>query len=624
MEIAQGPGVIVGTAGHVDHGKTELIKALTGVDTDRLAEEKKRGLTIDLGFAPLELPRSGQVGIVDVPGHQRFLKNMLAGVGGIDVALLVVAADEGIMPQTREHFEILRLLEVPKLVVVVSKIDAVDAELADLVMEEVQDLLRDTSLEGSPAVKVSAITGTGLEKLVAVLDGVIAALPAKEVGDIPRLPIDRVFVLRGIGTVVTGSLTHGSLFQGQDVMVYPRKLKARIRQIQVHHHIQPRVDEGHRVALSLVGLAKSELFRGDVISTEGAFATTQRLDVKVTVAGQGLVIKDWTRIRLSLGSGEVLARLVILSAKEARSGQDIYGQLRLESPTVAWYGDRFILRAYSPQILLGGGVILDPLPPKHRRFDAQVLGSLEARCEGDLVHILSRDLARGPVLSEHLERNLRLSEASLKAAIQQLRDKGQLSVLGRYLVGAEDMEAIGGRIRSYMEEFHRDYPLKAGMSKEELKSKIPYPGQLVEDILATLHQVEVQGDQVRLKGQRLRFTPEQQSQRERIENLFLDRKFNPPTREELLGEFDPRVFYAMAKEGVLVGLTEEIYLHRSALEEARELIGAEFARRGQMRLSEMREVWGTTRKFAVPLAEYLDRIGFTHRIGDRRELVGGR
>jgi selenocysteine-specific elongation factor len=616
----EGSGVIVGTAGHVDHGKTELIKALTGVDTDRLAEEKRRGLTIDLGFAPLDLPQYGRVGIVDVPGHQRFLKNMLAGVGGIDVALLVVAADEGVMPQTLEHFEILRLLGVPKLLAVVSKADMVEEELADLVVEEVQNLLGETYLAGSPVLKVSALAKTGLKELILELDKIVAEIPPRRLDHPPRLPIDRVFVLQGIGTVVTGSLTHGVISQGDEVVVYPQKLKSRIRQIQVHNELMPRVAAGHRVALNLAGPGKSELQRGEVISVGGAFHPAQQLDIKLKIVGQDLVVKDWARVRLSLGSAEVLARLVILSEKEAKSGQEVYGQLRLEAPTVAWYGDRFVLRAYSPQTLLGGGVVLNPFPPKHRRFDNRVLRSLEARDGGDPSQILLMELAQGPMNIVNVRDNLGLSEERLKAVVQQLEQKGHLSVLGRYLVGSEGLEKIKGEILSLLEDFHRRYPLQIGMSKEELKGKIHYPPQLVEETLSALEEVEVLGDQVRQKGRRVRFTQEQQREQEKIEALFLERKFSPPTKDEVLAEFDSKVFYALAKQGVLVGLTKEIYLHRSALEEAKSLIKRELTHRGQMRLSEMREIWGTTRKFAVPLAEYLDRLGFTHRVGDMRML----
>jgi len=378
------------------------------------------------------------------------------------------------------------------------------------------------------------------------------------------------------------------------------------------------------VALDLAGIGKDQLRRGEVISTAGAFNPSQRLDVKLEIVGQELVVKDWTRVRLYLGSAEVLARLVILSAKEARSGQEIYGQLRLEAPTVAWYGDRFILRAYSPQILLGGGVVLNPIPPKHRRFDPLVLRSLQARDGGDISQILLRDLSRGPLVAENWRKNLSLPEERLKAVVAKLDDQGKLTVLGRFLLGLDDMQEIKAQILSRIEEFHRLYPLKTGMSKEELKGRIGYPGQLVEEVLAGLDQVEVLGDQVRQRGQRIRFSKEQEQEKKRIEALFLEQKLSPPTRRELLAEFDPKVFYALVKQGVLVGLSEEIYLHRWVLEEAKELVQKEMVRRDKMRLSELKEVWGTTRKFAVPLAEYLDRIGFTQRIGDERRLVEGR
>jgi selenocysteine-specific elongation factor len=619
--FAAEPGIIIGTAGHVDHGKTELIKALTGVDTDRLAEEKRRGLTIDLGFAPLDLPLSGRVGIVDVPGHQRFLKNMLAGVGGIDAALMVVAADESIMPQTREHFQILRLLGIEHLLVAVTKIDTVESELADLVVSEVEDLLAGTHLEASPVVRVSSVSGEGLEDLIEQLDRMIDRLEPRQIGDRARLPVDRVFILQGIGTVVTGSLIHGSLAVGEEITVYPRDLRARVRQIQVHGQEVEKVVAGHRVALNLAGVGQEQIQRGDTISTEGAFQVTRQLDVHLRAVAGDRVIRDWTRIRLYLGSSELLARLAILSEKKIPGGGEAFCQLRLESPAAAWMGDRFVARLYSPSDLLGGGRILDPVPPKEKRFDPIVLERLRARDAGDLGEIIVAALSTGPVSVEALDRSLRWTGEQIRGAAEELQAAGQIRLMGSFLILQEDLERIERQAGELVDDFHSRHPLKKGLSKEELKNRVGAPGPLMEELLSSSGGLQLDGDVVRRRGQSVRFTEQQQRQRQQIESTFLEADLNPPGREAVLGDFDEKVFYALVEEGVLVALTRDIYLHRQTLEKARKQLGEALSDRGALRLGEMKDLWGTTRKFAVPLAEYLDRAGFTQREGDKRILA---
>jgi len=619
--FAARPGIIIGTAGHVDHGKTELIKALTGVDTDRLAEEKRRGLTIDLGFARLDLDRSGTVGIVDVPGHQRFLKNMLAGVGGIDVALMVVAADESIMPQTREHFQILLLLGIEHLLVAVTKIDTVEPDLTDLVISEVEDLLSGTALEKSPIVRVSSVSGEGLEELVSVLDRMVSRLEPRSIGGQPRLPVDRVFVLQGIGTVVTGSLIEGSLAVGEELTIYPRKIQARVRQIQVHNQEVDRVVAGHRVALNLTGVGRQQIQRGDTVSTEGSFQVTRRLDVHLQAVSGDRMIKDWTRIRLYLGSAELLARLVILNQKKIPGGGEAFCQLRLESPAVARMGDRFVARFYSPPDLLGGGRILDPLPPKQKRFDPVVLERLETREIGDLEEILIAALSTGPVLQKDMVRSLRWAEEKIREAAEGLQAAGRIRIIGPYLARQRDLDGIERRAEELVADFHSRHPLKKGLSKEELKSRLDTPGSLVEDLLAASRTLQLDGDLVRQRGQQVRFTEEQERQRQEIESAFLKAELSPPDREEILSAFDSTVFYALVEEGVIISLTRDIYLHRRTLEKARERLADELSKRGPLRLSQMKDLWETTRKYAVPLAEYLDRTGFTQREGDRRTLA---
>jgi len=546
---------------------------------------------------------------------------MLAGVGGIDVALLVVAADESIMPQTREHFQILHLLGIEHLLVAVTKIDTVEADLTDLVVSEVEDLLAGTALEGSPMVRVSSVSGEGLEELVKELDRMVSRLPPRSIGDRPRLPVDRVFILQGIGTVVTGSLIDGSLSVGEEVTVFPRGLRARVRQIQVHNQEVQKVVAGHRVALNLTGIGREQIQRGDTISTEGSFEAARRLDVHLRAVGDDRVVKDWTRVRLYLGSAELLGRLVILSDKRIRSGEEAFCQLRLESPAVAWMGDRFVIRFYSPPDLLGGGRVLDPVPPKQRRFDPVVLEQLRARDAGDLGEIIRTALSAGPIRQEVLGRSLRWAGGEIREAAEKLQQAGQIRLIGPFLILQKDLDGLEQRVEELVADFHRRHPLKKGLSKEELKSRLEAPGPLVEELLATSERFLLDGDAVRRRGQSVRFTEEQERHRQEIESAFLEAGLSPPDREQILSDFDPRVFYALVEEGVIVSLTREIYLHRQTLDTARERLAEALSARGPLRLSQMKDLWGTTRKYAVPLAEYLDRTGFTQRDGDKRILT---
>lgn len=607
----------------MDHGKTELVKALTGVDTDRLEEEKRRGLTIDLGFAPLDLPKSGRVGIVDVPGHIHFLKNMLAGVGGIDLAILVVAADEGVMPQTKEHFQILRLLRVPQMVVVISKIDSVSSDIVELVIEEVRELLKDTYLESSPIVRTSSVTGEGLEDLKGLLDSIISAFPPKNYQKPPRLPIDRVFVLKGVGTVITGSLISGRISQGEEVLIYPKMIKTRVRQIQVFKERKEEALAGNRVALNLVGVGKDEIERGDVISKPGFLNPTRMLDVRLEILPEVSLVKDWTRVRLYMGSAEVLGRIAILGEREIQGGQQAYCQIRLEDDITAVFGDRFVLRSYSPMRLLGGGVVLDPNPVKHKRFDKGVIEILTARAKGDLREILTAELRSRYLKRDDLKRNLNVEEDRINAVIKDLRDEGRIEVLGDYLFDKERLKGIKQEIVKTVRQFHREQPLKFTVSKEELKTKFPFESELFNKILSTIDEIQVLGDKIRLKYQKISFTPEQLIQREKIEKAFIESRFSPPSREEILKKYAPEVFYYLVERGVLIRINEEIFLHKDLLEEAKTLIEDHIKKHGEIRLSQLRDLLNTTRKYAVPLAEYLDGIGFTERVGDVRRLHGG-
>lgn len=614
-------GVIIGTAGHVDHGKTELIKALTGVDTDRLEEEKRRGLTIDLGFAPIDLPKSGRVGIIDVPGHIDYLKNMLAGVGGIDLALLVIAADEGVMPQTLEHLQILRLLKVPRLVVVVSKVDLVDGETRELVAEEVKDLLLGSYLADSPLVEVSPATGDGLDELSRTVDELVAGFPEKDLTQPPRLLVDRVFVLKGVGTVITGSLVSGTIKEGEELVVYPRRKRTRARQIQVFNEKRETAEAGNRVALNLVGLTKGEVMRGDVVSKEGILSPTRLLDARLEVLPEARRIKDWARVRLYLGSGEFLGRVALMERRQLDAGDEGFCQLRLEREVVALYGDRFVLRLYSPMELLGGGTILHATPEKHKRNDSAVLQAMKARAGTDLANMIVTELEFREVRDEELRASLNVKGEDWKIILGELTHKGEVIKAGAYLFGRHRWAELKERMVKRLQGFHSKYPLRSGMPKEELKRRLGLKDAVFGTALDAFEEIEIEGGTVRLRGREIRLTGQQLEQARRLEKVFLKARFSPPDRTQVLQDFDKEIFGSLLANGTLIKVTEDLFFHREAIEKAKKLIAQYVNENREIRLSDMRDILGSTRKYVVPLAEYFDTIRFTKRSGDLRTLA---
>lgn len=613
-------GVIIGTAGHVDHGKTELIKALTGVDTDRLEEEKRRGLTIDLGFAPLDLPKSGRVGIIDVPGHIDFLKNMLAGVGGIDLAILVLAADEGVMPQTVEHLRILELLRIPKLIIAVSKVDLADSETRELVAEEVKGLLKGSYLENSPLVQVSPVSREGLGELVEIIDQKVGEFPEKDFNALPRLLVDRVFGLKGVGTVVTGSLLSGRIEEGDELVIYPKLRQTRARQIQVFYEKRGMAEAGSRVALNLPGVGKGEIGRGDVISKKETLLPTKLLDVKLELLPSAKRIKDWARVRLYLGSGEFLGRMALFGKKELKPGEEGFCQLRLEEEVVALYGDRFIIRRYSPMDLLGGGVVLNPSPSRHKRSDPGVLKLMEARARGDLEEMIVAELKSRELEEKELWRSLSARREDWERTLEDLVHRGEIVSIRGCLFGRSRWEELRGRVVKELQDFHSRYPLRPGMPKEELKSRFPLHVRLFDDVLGSIEEIGVVGGKVRLKSLETKLTREQLSQKRKLEEVFLRARFSPPEKGEVIRDFDEEIFHFLIEEGALIKVSAQLFFHKEAIEEAKRLVSEFLKENGEMRLSDMRDILGSTRKYMVPLAEYFDRVKLTRRSGDLRTL----
>ncbi|HEU5424189.1 MAG TPA: selenocysteine-specific translation elongation factor, partial [Nitrolancea sp.] len=530
MTGAQHQTFVIGTAGHVDHGKSTLVKALTGIDPDRLREEKEREMTIDLGFAWLTLDSGRQVSVVDVPGHERFIKNMLAGVGGIDAALLIVAADEGPMPQTDEHLHILDLLHVSRGLVVLTKIDLVDSEWRELVAEEVRDRLKGSALQEAPLVPVSAITGAGLDELRAALDELLSTVPAHVEGGRARLPIDRVFTMAGFGTIVTGTLLDGSLALGQEVELQPSGQRARVRGLQTHRAKVERALPGSRTAVNLSGLAVEQVARGEVLTTPGWLMPTQLLDARLRlVADAPAALEQNDAVDFFVGAAETLARVTLLDRERIEPGDDAWVQVRVETPIAVAQGDRFIVRRPSPSLTIGGGVVVDPHPRRHRRFRPEVIAALEVRERGTPEEIVEQQLGGAPWELRALLAATALSEPDVRRAIDSLLAAGRVVALRRsessgalppstYVITRGALEGTVERIRGELAAYHQRNPLRRGMSREEVRARLGLAGRPFDEIVARAAaegSLEGDAETLRLPDHTIRFDPEQQARVDR-------------------------------------------------------------------------------------------------------------
>lgn len=627
--------VIIGTAGHVDHGKSTLITVLTGTNPDRLKEEQERGMTIDLGFAALTLPNGQTVGIVDVPGHERFLKNMLAGAGGVDVVLLVIAADEGIMPQTREHLDILRLLDVKAGVVALTKCDLVDAEWLQLVTEEVRAFLQETPLADAPIVAVSAVTRQGLADLLRALQEAVERVPPRAVNTPFRLPIDRVFTLAGVGTVVTGTLVSGQVRVGDPLEVLPPGLVSRARQIQVHGRKVENAVAGSRVAINLPGVEKEQLERGMVCVPPGIFQPTQAFDAQLQLlpnAPKGLAHR--ARVRLYLGTAEVIGRISLLDTERLEPGQQGFVQLRLEKPLVAARGDRFVVRTYSPMLTVGGGIVLEPHAPRHRRFHSVVIAHLQSLLRGDPAERVLAILAQSPTGVEEAElaRRAEMEAQTVTELLKGLQAQQQAILVGGVWFARRVWDSLRQQVEQRLQQYHERYPLRAGMPREELRSTLggQLPARLFDALLQQWQQeglLALHGTQVRLSRFTIRLNERQQRLAERVERVIREAGATPPPVAIISQQVGapPSAVRAMIdvllEQGVLVRLEEELFFHRETLEELAELVRRTIREKGSLSVGEFRDLTGSSRKFVVPLLEYFDSIRLTRRVGDVRVLA---
>jgi len=629
--------VIVGTAGHIDHGKSALVRALTGVDPDRLMEEQLRGITIDVGFAHLDLG-DVQVGFVDVPGHEKFVKNMLAGVGGIDFVLLVIAADESIMPQTREHFDICRLLGIRAGIVVINKLDMVDPEMLELVRDEVAETVAGAFLEKAPILAVSAKTGEGIDALKKAIHDLAGAVPLRPSNKLLRLPIDRAFSIRGFGTVVTGTLTSGEIQKEQEIELIPGGLKAKVRGIQVHGAMTGRAVAGQRTAVNLQGVDLSQVERGMVVTVPRVFRATQILDVRLHLLPNAKPLRNLVKVRFHQGTLEVLARVALIGQDALAPGESTYAQLRLDAPVFCLHGDTYIIRQFSPTITIGGGTILHPNPAKHKSTDKQALIALKSLDSGDLTAkipvILEASAKRAMDINE-VNSLFGLPVADLTKICMDLAKSGKLTMLQApvpILVLPRIVESLKENTLAQIGNFHKDNPLQKGISKEELRKRL-YDDLPLEvfrhclDSLVEKRKIAFLEDAVSIYGREVQLSADEQKIRERIEEFFEKAGYQPPALSALPDvsganpEVVRRICFWMLKEKILVKLSDDIIYHRAVIESIKNRIRSRFAPGSKFGVADFKELFDITRKHAIPLLEYLDREKFTRRVGNDRLLL---
>lgn len=614
---------VLGTAGHIDHGKTALVGALTGIDTDRLDEEKRRGISIDLGFAHLKLTDEIECGFVDVPGHERFVRNMLAGVGGIDIVLLVIAADESIKPQTREHFDICRLLGISHGMVVLTKTDLVDPEILELVKLEVEEFAAGSFLEGAPMIAVSAVTGAGIEELKSAIAAMAKTIAPKDATRHFRLPIDRAFSMKGFGAVVTGTLLSGAIRVEQEVEVHPTGRRARVRGIQVHGRATGKAAAGQRTAVNLSGIEHSELHRGMTLSEPGRFETTRLLDCVVEMLPSAKALKHRAPVHFHAGTAEMEAEVRMAGGSRIEPGARGYARIALRERALLLPGDRFILRMFSPVVTIAGGVVLDPAPPRKLAGSASRLEVLERGTAAARVQLLVRESPYGLSL-EALTARTGLSAAELMKAI---KEAGVMWVEEqRWALDREWIESRRARIQSALAAFHKQNPLLPGMSREDLRSReLGGPPAFLLDVALKSAPVTAEGDLVRLTSHRLMLKGDEEQALGRIEEAFANAGLTVPGAREVLGNCGVDAARArsllqiLLREKRLVKVADDLLFHPSALDAVRGMLGA---RRGaRFTVPEFKDWTGVSRKYAIPLLEYLDRERVTRREGDARVIL---
>lgn len=633
--------IILGTAGHIDHGKTSLIKALTGINTDRLKEEQLRGITIELGFASMDLPSGQHIGIVDVPGHEKFVKTMVAGATGIDMVVMVIAADEGIMPQTREHMEICTLLNVQHGLVVLTKRDMVDEEWLELVAEDVRSFTAGTFLEGSPVLPVSSTTGQGIPELVQALETLSASIPERSTTNLFRLPVDRVFTMKGFGTVITGTLISGMIRVGDPVMIYPSGITSKVRGIQVHNASVEQAVSGMRTAINFQGLEKASIDRGDVLSSPNALTSSFMVDVGLHyLQSNKKPVKNRTRIRFHTGTSEVLGNLILLDSEELSPGSFTAAQLRLDAPVVVVKDDRFVIRSYSPVRTIGGGGILNPIPQKHKRFKPEVFSGIQKLGElppEEVITYHAEDAGYRGVSFSDLRIMTNISDKKLDGSIQRLlSDKVLLTIdrEQRVFIHRACFEQLFSEAGGLLDAFHKINPLRPGMPKEELKSRLPPQTSsklftLMMQQMVKTGQVIQEENMIRLSSHTVSLGQDQTDVRKKILDAYQKNGLTPPYFKEFcktqnLDETKSKeVLYVLVDEGLIVRIKDDLYFHQEAIQMIRKKLVEFLNVHGEITTPQFKDMTGASRKFVIPIIEYFDARNVTIRVGDIRKLRKG-
>jgi selenocysteine-specific elongation factor len=628
----------MGTAGHIDHGKTSLIKALTGTNTDRLKEEQQRGITIELGFAALALPGGQSLGIVDVPGHEKFVKNMVAGATGIDLVVMIIAADEGIMPQTREHLEICTLLGVKFGLVALTKIDLVDEEWLMLVHEEIEDFVQGTFLEDAPVVPVSVVTEEGLPELVGSLDAICASIPMRSESGLFRLPIDRVFTMKGFGTVITGTLISGAIAVGDTVVLYPTGTESKVRGLQVHNRSVTSAAAGMRTAINFQGLEKAVVRRGDIVGAPNTLVPSHMVDVTLHyLESNTKALKNRTRVRFHSGTSEIMGIVVLLDCKQLKPGQKAFAQIRLEEQVALVRDDRYVLRSYSPVRTVGGGRIINPVPAKHKPLRPEVIEHLKSLVnESPETVIQSLIRATDQVGRSYRDLTIatNLTEKKLNRSLQTLASKNKIVQYDkerRMFIHKEVFEKVQGEIGAHLDKYHRQFPLKPGMQKEELKSKLPmhYDPKLFSNALQAMFKagtVVQEEDIVHMSGHTVSLGADQQTLRDRILAIYKQDGLTPKYFKQVVAQLDTdpdqgeQVMKLLVDEGLIIKVKEDLFYHHRHISQLQSRLVEHLSSHGEISTPQFKDMTGASRKYVIPLIEYFDRIKLTIRIGDIRKL----
>jgi len=628
--------VILGTAGHIDHGKSALVKALTGIDPDRLKEEKDRGITIDLGFADLTYPDGLTVGIVDVPGHERLVRNMLAGAGGIDIVLLVIAADEGIMPQSKEHLAICNLLKIKSGLIVLTKIDLVEEDWGKLVADEARDFVKGTFLEGTEIIPVSSKTGKNIDLLKEKIREIALKVQPKLTGGLFRLPIDRVFTLKGFGTVVTGTAISGSISVDEPVDILPSNISSKVRGLHSHGKAIKTAYAGQRVAINLTGVEKESLKRGDVVIIPTRFTSTKTIDAKVELLKDSPVLKNKGLVHFHSGTAEVIARIILYDRDELKPGEGCYCQLRLQYPVISMSGDRYIIRRFSPVETIGGGEILDCYPSKRKKSEG--LKDLEVFEKGTFDEKIAMKIKKSGLHGVSvllIEGWINADIPAIQDSIKALKDKGTVVQFEDILLHSTAVNSIKEGVNKILTQFHKQNPLKTGMPKEEVRVQLGFESQrlkveqrIFNSLINSMRDIAVDKDLLRSANFKASLSEVDKGIETKIITMLKQAGFQPPLKEELLTvlKMQPKqlddILKLMTKEGKLVRINETMYITKTVYDKVIGLLKDFFSRKKEMTVAEFRDVLGTSRKYALPFLEYLDTQRITMRVGDVRKFLG--